>query len=159
MVGPGSDAAVVRVKGTRKALAMAVDGNGRYCWLDPYEGARLAVAEACRNVAAARGGADRRHQLPQLRQPREARGDGPARDARSAAWATPAAPSGVPITGGNVSLYNETDGQAIYPTPVLGVVGLLEDAVAGAAPLVPARRRRRLPAGRDRATTWAAAST
>ena len=55
LVGPGSDAAVVRVKGTRRALAMSVDGNGRYCWLDPYEGARLAVAEACRNVAAGGG--------------------------------------------------------------------------------------------------------
>src|SRR5207245_10619499 len=51
LVGPGSDAAVVRVKGTRKALAIATDGNGRYCWLDPLEGARLAVAEAARNVA------------------------------------------------------------------------------------------------------------
>ena len=52
LVGPGSDAAVVRVKGTKKALAMATDCNGRYCWLDPFEGARLAVAEACRNVVA-----------------------------------------------------------------------------------------------------------
>jgi hypothetical protein len=52
MVGPGSDAAVVRVKGTTKALAMKADGNGRYGWLDPFEGARLAVAEACRNVVA-----------------------------------------------------------------------------------------------------------
>ena len=52
LLGPGCDAAVVRVKGTRKALAMSVDCNGRHCWLDPYEGARLAVAEACRNVAA-----------------------------------------------------------------------------------------------------------
>ena len=79
LVGPGSDAAVVRVKGTRRALAMAVDGNGRYCWLDPFEGARLAVAEACRNVAAVRRCAHRRHELPELRQPREAGGDGPAR--------------------------------------------------------------------------------
>src|SRR4029450_13775613 len=52
ILGPGADAAVVRVKGTAKALAISTDGNGRYCWVDPFQGARLAVAEACRNVAA-----------------------------------------------------------------------------------------------------------
>jgi phosphoribosylformylglycinamidine synthase II len=125
--GPGSDAAVVRVKGTRKALAMAVDGNGRYCWLDPFEGARLAVAEACRNVAASGavpigatnclnfGNPERPEVMGQL--VRAIAGIGDACRAL-----------GVPITGGNVSLYNETDGKAIYPTPVIGVVGLLDDA-------------------------------
>src|SRR5438876_6055643 len=127
VVGPGSDAAVVRVKGTRKALAMAVDGNGRYCWLDPFEGARLAVAEACRNVAASGavpigatnclnfGNPERPEVMGQL--VRAIAGIGEACSAL-----------GVPITGGNVSLYNETDGKAIYPTPVIGVVGLLDDA-------------------------------
>ncbi len=127
MQGPGSDAGVVRVKGTRKALAMAVDGNGRYCWLDPYRGAQLAVAEACRNVAAAGavpigatnclnfGNPERPEIMGQL--VAAIRGIGDACRAL-----------GVPITGGNVSLYNETDGKAIYPTPVLGVVGLIEDA-------------------------------
>ena len=125
--GPGSDAAVVRVKGTRRALAMAVDGNGRYCWLDPFEGARLAVAEACRNVAASGaipigatnclnfGNPERPEVMGQL--VRAIAGIGEACRAL-----------GVPITGGNVSLYNETDGKAIYPTPVIGVVGLLDDA-------------------------------
>ncbi|HEY7514682.1 MAG TPA: phosphoribosylformylglycinamidine synthase subunit PurL, partial [Vicinamibacteria bacterium] len=127
LAGPGADAAVVRVKGTRRALAMATDGNGRYAWLDPFEGARLAVAEACRNVAASGavpigatnclnfGNPERPEIMGQLVM--AIRGMGEA-----------CAALGVPVTGGNVSLYNETDGQAIYPTPVLGVVGLLEDA-------------------------------
>jgi phosphoribosylformylglycinamidine synthase subunit PurL len=127
LVGPGSDAAVVRVKGTARALAMSVDGNGRYCWLDPFEGARLAVAEACRNVAAAGGvpiGATNCLNFGNPERPEvmgqfvmAVRGMGEACRAL-----------GVPITGGNVSLYNETDGRAIYPTPVMGVVGLIEDA-------------------------------
>jgi phosphoribosylformylglycinamidine synthase len=127
LVGPGSDAAVVRVKGTSRALAMSVDGNGRYCWLDPGQGARLAVAEACRNVAAGGGvpiGATNCLNFGNPERPEvmgqfvaSVRGIGDACRAL-----------GVPITGGNVSLYNETDGRAIYPTPVIGVVGLLEDA-------------------------------
>jgi phosphoribosylformylglycinamidine synthase len=127
LVGPGSDAAVVRVKGTRKALAISTDCNGRYCWLDPYEGARLAVAEACRNVVASGalpigatnclnfGNPEKPEVMGQL--VRAIQGMGEA-----------CRVLGVPITGGNVSLYNETDGRAIYPTPVIGVVGLLEDA-------------------------------
>jgi len=129
LVGPGADAAVVRVKGTSKALALSTDGNGRYGWLDAYEGARLAVAEACRNVAATGatpigatnclnfGNPERPEIMGQL--VLAIRGIGDACRAL-----------GVPITGGNVSLYNETDGAAIYPTPVIGVVGLLEDASA-----------------------------
>jgi len=127
LVGPGSDAAVVRVKGTRRALAMSVDGNGRYGWLDPYEGARLAVAEACRNVAAAGGvpiGATNCLNFGNPERP-EVMGQFVAA-VRGIAEACRAL--GVPITGGNVSLYNETDGRAIHPTPVLGVVGLIEDA-------------------------------
>ena len=127
LVGPGSDAAVVRVKGTRKALAMATDGNGRYCWLDPFEGARLAVAEAARNVASAGavpigatncvnfGNPEKPEVMGQL--VKAIQGIGDACRALD-----------IPITGGNVSLYNETDGRPIFPTPVIGVVGLLEDA-------------------------------
>jgi phosphoribosylformylglycinamidine synthase len=149
LAGPGSDAAVVRVKGTRKALAMAVDGNGRYCWLDPFEGARLAVAEACRNVAASGavpigatnclnfGNPERPEIMGQL--VRAIAGIGDACRAL-----------GVPITGGNVSLYNETDGKAIYPTPVIGVVGLLDDADARAHAVLPRGRRRGVPPGDDR---------
>ncbi|MDO8794046.1 MAG: phosphoribosylformylglycinamidine synthase subunit PurL [Vicinamibacterales bacterium] len=124
---PGLGAGVVRVKGTERALAMSVDGNGRYCYLDPRRGAMLAVAEAARNVACAGarplgatnclnfGNPERPAIMWQFAQAVE--GIGAACRAL-----------GVPITGGNVSLYNETDGNAIYPTPVIGVVGLLEHA-------------------------------
>ena len=124
---PGLGAGVVRIKGTRRALAFSVDGNGRYCYLDPAEGGRLAVAEAARNVACAGavpigatnclnfGNPERPEIMWQFAQAV----DGIAEACRTL---------GIPITGGNVSLYNETDGQAIYPTPVIGVVGLLEDA-------------------------------
>ena len=124
---PGLGAGVVRIKGTERALAMSVDGNGRYCYLDPRRGAMLAVAEAARNVACtgARplgatnclnfGNPERPAIMWQFAQ--AVAGVGAACRAL-----------GVPITGGNVSLYNETDGNAIYPTPVIGVVGLLAHA-------------------------------
>jgi phosphoribosylformylglycinamidine synthase len=128
----GMGAAVVRVKGTARALAMSVDGNGRYCFLDPFRGAMLAVAEAARNVACAGaqpigatnclnfGNPERPEIMWQFGE--AVRGIGEACRALD-----------VPITGGNVSLYNETDGKAIYPTPVLGVVGLIEDATCAIA--------------------------
>src|SRR5204862_6293912 len=124
---PGFGAGVVRVKGTDRALALSVDGNGRYCYLDPYRGAMLAVAEAARNVACAGArplGATNCLNFGNPERPaimwqfaRAVEGIGAACRAL-----------GVPITGGNVSLYNETDGRAIYPTPVIGVVGLLAHA-------------------------------
>ncbi|MEE2638287.1 MAG: phosphoribosylformylglycinamidine synthase subunit PurL [Acidobacteriota bacterium] len=126
VVGPGLTAGVVRIKGTDRALAMSVDGNGRYTYLDPREGARLAVAEAARNVACTGGepiaatnclnfgNPERPDIMWQLAEAIEGIGEA----CRSLE---------IPITGGNVSLYNETDGEAIYPTPVLGVVGLIED--------------------------------
>jgi phosphoribosylformylglycinamidine synthase len=124
---PGLGAGVVRIKGTDRALAMSVDGNGRYCYLDPYRGAMLAVAEAARNVACSGarplaatnclnfGNPERPGIMWQFA--RAVEGIGAACRALD-----------VPITGGNVSLYNETDGKAIYPTPTIGVVGLLERA-------------------------------
>jgi phosphoribosylformylglycinamidine synthase len=124
---PGAGAGVVRVKGTTRALAMSVDGNGRYCYLDPRRGAMLAVAESARNVACAGaqpigatnclnfGNPERPTIMWQFAE--AVAGIGEACRALS-----------VPITGGNVSLYNETDGRAIDPTPVIGVVGLLERA-------------------------------
>ncbi len=124
---PGMSAAVVRVKDTSRALAISVDGNGRFCFLDPYQGAMLAVAEASRNVACAGGegiGATNNLNFGNPERPEimwqigeAVRGIGDACRALD-----------VPITGGNVSLYNETEGRAIFPTPVLGVVGLLDDA-------------------------------
>ncbi|MFL6279604.1 MAG: phosphoribosylformylglycinamidine synthase subunit PurL, partial [Vicinamibacterales bacterium] len=123
----GMGAGVVRVKGTSRALAMSVDGNGRYCYLDPRRGAMLAVAEASRNVACSGatpigatnclnfGNPERPEIMWQLVEAIE----GIAEACRAL---------DVPITGGNVSLYNETNGEAIYPTPILGVVGVLDDA-------------------------------
>jgi len=120
-------AGVVRIKETRRALALSVDGNGRFVYLDPFLGAQLAVAEAARNVACAGGlpiGATNCLNFGNPERPeimwqfaRAVEGIGAACRALD-----------IPITGGNVSLYNETDGKAILPTPVLGVVGLIEDA-------------------------------
>ncbi|MCH8994847.1 MAG: phosphoribosylformylglycinamidine synthase subunit PurL [Chloroflexi bacterium] len=138
VVGPGSDAAVIRVKGTRKAIALATDGNGRMCYLDPYVGGALAVAEAARNVACAGaepialtdclnfGNPEKPDVYFQLEQC--IRGMAAACEALT-----------TPVVSGNVSLYNETstDTQngggssvAVYPTPVVGMLGLLEDAEA-----------------------------
>jgi len=123
----GLTAGVVRVKGTRRALAMSVDGNGRYCLLDPRQGARLAVAEAARNVACA--GARPIGATNCLNFGNPERPDIMWQFAEAVAGIGEACRAlEVPITGGNVSLYNETDGCAILPTPVIGVVGLLEDA-------------------------------
>ena len=124
---PGRGAGVVRVKGTGRALAFSLDGNGRHCYLDPYRGALLAVAESARNVACAGarpvaatnclnfGNPERPEIMWEFARAVEGLGDG----CRALE---------VPITGGNVSLYNETEGRAILPTPVVGVVGVLDDA-------------------------------
>ena len=132
LVLPGMGAGVVRIKGTRRALALSVDGNSRFVYLDPFAGAQLAVAEAARNVACAGGqpiGATNCLNFGNPERPeimwqfaRAVEGIGAACRALD-----------VPITGGNVSLYNETDGHAILPTPVLGVVGLIEDAASVAS--------------------------
>ena len=127
IVLPGLGCGVVRVKGTRRALAMSVDGQGRFGLLDPRQGARLAVAEAARNVACA--GA-----LP-IAATNNLNFGNPEKP--EVMWQFAEAVAGIgeacraldtPITGGNVSLYNETDGKPILPTPVLGIVGVLEDA-------------------------------
>ena len=128
IVGPGSDAAVVRVKETDTSIAMSLDGNGRYCYLDPREGAKLAVAECCRNLATTGalpvaatnnlnfGNPERPEIMAQLVEAVEG-------IAEACAFFE------TPITGGNVSLYNETLGEGIYPTPVLGIVGLMKTAI------------------------------
>jgi phosphoribosylformylglycinamidine (FGAM) synthase-like enzyme len=129
-------AGVVRVKGTNRAIAMSVDGNGRYCFLDPRHGAKLAVAEAARNVACAGGlpiGATNCLNFGNPERP-------------EIMWQLAEAVAGIgeacraletPITGGNVSLYNETDGRPILPTPVIGIVGLIEDASRTLARVFP----------------------
>ena len=124
---PGMGAGVVRIKETSRALAMSVDGNGRYSYLDPRHGAMLAVAEAARNVACAGGRPLAATNCLNFGNP----------ERPGIMWQLAQAVEGIgeacraldtPITGGNVSLYNETDGRAIYPTPVIGIVGLLEHA-------------------------------
>ena len=127
MVRPGSDSAVVRIKGTNKAVAMTVDCNSRYCLLNPYEGARLAVAEAARNLVCSGaapigltdclnfGNPERLDIMWQFVMAIEGMKDACERFQ-------------IPIVSGNVSFYNETNGLSIYPTPILGMVGLIEDA-------------------------------
>ncbi len=124
--GPGREAGVVRVKGTDRGLAMALDGNGRWCWLDPKLGAEHAVAEAARNVACT--GATPvaatnclnfgNPEKPQIMWQFSQVVDGMTRACEELE---------TPITGGNVSFYNETLGEGIYPTPTVGVVGILEN--------------------------------
>lgn len=126
VVRPGSDAAVMRVRGTNKALAMTTDCNARYLYLDPKIGGQIAVAEAARNTIASGGkplaitdclnygSPDKPEVFWEL---------STSADGIAAACET----LGTPVISGNVSLYNETDGQAIYPTPMIGMVGLIED--------------------------------
>jgi len=128
LAGPGaSDAAVVRIKETKRGLALATDGNGRWCYLNPKVGAMHAVAESARNVAASGarpiaatnclnfGSPEKPEVMWQFSQVID--GLKEACDALR-----------TPITGGNVSFYNETLGKSIYPTPVIGMLGILEDA-------------------------------
>ena len=123
---PGADAAVVRIKETRRALAISLDGNGRYCAANPREGAKLLVAEAARNVVCV--------------------GAQPLAITNCLNFASPERPEvmwsfsevidgmaeacnafGTPVVSGNVSFYNETEGRGILPTPVIGMVGLVDD--------------------------------
>jgi phosphoribosylformylglycinamidine synthase len=127
VVPPGSDAAALRVKETRRSLAMSLDCNGRYCRLNPREGAKLAVAEAARNVvcSGARPLAITNclnfasPERPEVMWAFSETIDGMAEVCRAL---------GTPVTGGNVSFYNETEGEGVYPTPVIGMLGLIEDA-------------------------------
>jgi phosphoribosylformylglycinamidine synthase len=127
LAGPGGDAAVVRIKDTGVNVAMSLDGNGRYCYLAPREGTKLLVAECCRNLSAVGalpvaatnnlnfGNPERPEIMAQLVESIEGLGEA-CRHFET------------PVTGGNVSLYNETLGEAIWPTPVVGIVGLMHSA-------------------------------
>jgi phosphoribosylformylglycinamidine synthase len=126
VVGPGSDAAVIRIKGTRKALAIATDGNAAYTYLDPYMGGAIAVAEAARNVACTGARPIGMTDCLNFGNPEKSDGYYQLHEAiRGMADAAKAL--GIPVISGNVSLYNESSGEAIWPTPVVGVVGLIED--------------------------------
>jgi phosphoribosylformylglycinamidine synthase len=125
VVGPGGDAAVVRIRGTDRAVALTTDCNGRYVQLDPREGARIAVAEAARNVACAGARPMAITNNLNFGNPKKPEVYFQLREAvagmREACEAL-----GTPVTGGNVSLYNENPAGAVYPTPVIGMVGLVE---------------------------------
>jgi len=130
---PGADAALLRIKGKKKALAITLDGNPLYSYLEPRTGGKIAVAEACRNLACV--------------------GARPAGVTNCLNFGNPEKPEimwqfkeviegiaeacekfEIPVTGGNVSFYNETEGASVYPTPVLGVVGIVEDISRAASP-------------------------
>jgi phosphoribosylformylglycinamidine synthase subunit PurL len=126
VVLPGSDAAVVRVRGTKKGIAMTTDCNSRYVYLDPYKGGALAVAEAARNLVCSGakplgvtdclnfGNPEKPEIFWQFKQ-------------ACLGVADACRALGTPVTGGNVSLYNETSGEAVLPTPTIGMVGVVED--------------------------------
>ena len=128
LAGPGAEAAIVRIKGTNTSVAMSLDGNGRYCALDPREGTKLIVAECCRNLSTVGalpiattnnlnfGNPERPEIMAQIVESIE----GLAEVCKF---------FDVPVTGGNVSLYNETLGTPIVPTPVVGIVGTLPTAL------------------------------
>lgn len=126
VVGPGSDAAVLRIRGTRKALAMTTDCNARYLYLDPEKGGQMAVAEAARNIVASGGEPLAITDCLNYGNP----------DKPEVFWELWTSADGIakacttlntPVISGNVSLYNETNGEAIYPTPMIGMVGLVKD--------------------------------
>ncbi len=126
VVGPGEgDAAVVRLRGTGKALALKTDGNGRYVFLDPRVGGRIAVAEAARNVACVGGRPMAITNCLNFGNPRRPEVFYQFREA-VAGMAEACRALGTPVTGGNVSFYNENPSGAVYPTPVVGMVGLVE---------------------------------
>jgi len=123
---PGADASVIRIRGTKKALAATLDGNPLYSYLDPKSGGKIAVAEACRNLSCVGaypvgvtnclnfGNPEKPEIMWQFKEVVE----GISEACRT---------FNIPITGGNVSFYNETDGEPIHPTPVLGIVGIIPD--------------------------------
>ena len=126
VIAPGGDGAVLRIKGSKRGISLATDGNGRLCYLDPFVGGMIAVAEACRNVVCTGaepialtdclnfGNPEKLEIYYQLEQ--AVKGIADAGRALN-----------TPVISGNVSLYNEAQGTAIYPTPVIGALGLLED--------------------------------
>ncbi len=127
LVLPGSDAAVLRIAGTARAIAVSSDCNGRYCYLDPYVGAQIAFAEAARNVACAGGRPAAITDCLNFGNPEKPEVFWTFHESvRGMSDACKA--FGVPVISGNVSFYNESFGSPIYPTPTVGLVGVLEDA-------------------------------
>ena len=126
VVSPGEgDAAVMRLRGTDKAIAMKTDGNGRYVYLDPRTGGRVAVAEAARNVACVGARPMAITNCLNFGNPRRPEVFYQFREA-VAGMGEACRALGTPVTGGNVSLYNESPTGAVYPTPIIGMVGLVD---------------------------------
>ncbi|HKY97719.1 MAG TPA: phosphoribosylformylglycinamidine synthase subunit PurL [Gemmatimonadaceae bacterium] len=125
VVGPGGDAAVLRIRGTTRGIALKTDCNGRYTYLDPLNGGRIAVAEAARNVACTGARPKAITNCLNFGNPRKPSVYFQLREAIKGMGEACTALS-TPVTGGNVSLYNESPLGAVYPTPVIGMVGLLE---------------------------------
>jgi len=126
LIFPGDDAAILRIRGTKKAMALTTDGNGRYCYLDPFLGGKIAVAEAARNLSC-------KGALPRAVTDCLNFGN-PEKE--EIYWQLEEAIKGVseacrvletPVISGNVSLYNENKGEAIFPTPIIGMIGIVED--------------------------------
>jgi phosphoribosylformylglycinamidine synthase II len=130
---PGADASVLRIKGSKKAIAMTLDCNSFYAFLDPMTGAKIAVAEACRNLACVGArpiGVTNclnfgNPEKPEIMWQFEQVVNGMAEACRT---------FGIPVTGGNVSFYNDTEGVSIHPTPVMGIVGIIDDARKAMSP-------------------------
>ncbi len=126
VVAPGGEAAVLQLKGYRQGIAVTTDGNGRYCYLDPYLGAQLVVAEAARNLVCV--GAEPAGVTDCLNFGNPEKPDRFWQFRRCVEGIADACRFfGLPVVSGNVSFYNETPDAAVYPTPVLGVVGVLDD--------------------------------
>ena len=133
VIPPGNDGALIRIKGTKKGLAASTDGNGRLCYLDPYIGALIAVSESCRNISCTGatpialtnclnfGNPEKLDVYYQLEECIKGIADA------SLAFESP-------VISGNVSLYNESHGTAIYPTPIIGAVGLTENVLNHCTP-------------------------
>ncbi|MEE9162526.1 MAG: phosphoribosylformylglycinamidine synthase subunit PurL [Candidatus Neomarinimicrobiota bacterium] len=126
VVGPGADAAVIRIKGTGKALALSTDGNGRYTWLNPHTGGKIAVAEAARNVVCVGALPVAVTNCLNFGNPNDPEIFYQFKEA-VAGMGEACRYLNTPVTGGNVSFYNENPEGAVYPTPVIGMLGLIED--------------------------------
>ncbi len=130
---PGADAALLRIKGSKKALAVTLDCNSLYTRLDPRTGARIAVAEACRNLACVGARPIGVTNCLNFGNPEKPEVMGQFEQAVTG-LAEACRTFGIPVTGGNVSFYNDTEGLSIHPTPVLGIVGILDDIRKAVSP-------------------------
>ena len=126
IVSPGGDAAVIRIRGGSESIALSTDGNGRYCYLDPWHGGAIAVAEACRNLSCVGASPIAITDCLNFGDPQSIEGYYQMEECIKG-MAEACKKLKVPVISGNVSLFNESKGQAIYPTPVVGSLGVLSE--------------------------------